>query len=231
MLNRASILVVDDDADIRHLIGIYLQEAGMQYKEAKSGTEALILLENESFDLIILDFMMDDADGLHVLNFLHAHQIETPIIVLSALTEIKGKIENLGLVADDYVAKPFIPNKLIARVIAILRGSQNPSTIVSLNRIECGPIILNERSRSVEKHKIKYSLSQTECDLLSMFMRHPGQIFTKDEMYTLVWKHDIFDTNKLDTHIQSLRNKIEDDPKSPQHIKTIRGIGYRFEGE
>ncbi|MGP4038389.1 response regulator transcription factor [Gracilibacillus sp. D59] len=230
-MDHASILVVDDDADIRHLVGIYLLEAGMHYKEASSGKEALTLLERESFDLIILDFMMDDSDGLHVLNFLNLRQIDTPIIVLSALTEINRQIETFGLTADDYVTKPFIPSELIARVIANIRRKQSPATIVSSNRIQCGPIVLNDHSLTIENKSVKYSLSQTECDLLSMFMRNPGQIFTKEEIYIAVWKESYIDLNKLDIYINYLREKLEEDPNSPQFIKTIRGIGYRFEGE
>ncbi|MFD2671485.1 response regulator transcription factor [Marinicrinis sediminis] len=227
-MHQAHILIVDDEPHTRRLIAIHMREAGMQYTEAASGREALSFLEEDFFDLVILDLMMDDTDGLQVLKELHARQMHTPLIVLSAITEIEKKIETLGLGADDYVTKPFIPSELTARVIANIRRSRHPFSSTSMHCIQYGPIRLNKRSLTVEIHGVAHALSQTECDLLSVFLQQPGHTFTKEEIYEAVWKHDHFDANNLSVYINYLRKKIEDDPKSPQYIQTIWGIGYRL---
>ncbi|MFD0961433.1 response regulator transcription factor [Paenibacillus chungangensis] len=227
-MTDSRILIVDDDPDIRHLIGIHLQEESMPYAEASSGEEALQLLQRESFDLIILDLMMDDTDGLQALQHIRSSHNHTPVIVVSALSETEKKIKTLGLGADDYVTKPFIPSELVARVLANIRRSRSPLTTVTANRLQFGPIILHLDSLSMEKEGEKFQLTQTECDLLSVFMRKPGHTFTKDELYQAVWNHDQYDPNSLSVYINFLRKKIEDNPKMPSYIQTIRGIGYRF---
>lgn len=226
----ARILVIDDESDIRRLIGIHLQEAGMQYTVVKSGNHALTLLKRESFDLIVLDLMMDDTDGFEVLKHIRIAQNHTPVIIVSAVNQIGTKIETLGLGADDYVTKPFIPGELIARIEANIRRSRHSSPILESDTIQCAPIHLNVANLVVNKYDDPYLLSQTESELLAALMRFPGRTFTKEELYQAVWKHDHFDANNLSVYINYLRKKIEDDPKSPQYIKTVRGIGYRFQG-
>ncbi|MBD2843605.1 response regulator transcription factor [Paenibacillus sp. IB182496] len=222
------ILVVDDDPDIRHLICIHLEEGDMICTEARSGKEALELLELESFDLVILDLMMDDTDGLHVLEHVRSCQNHTPIIIVSALSETEKKIKTLGLGADDYITKPFIPSELVARVLANIRRSRSPQTRITANRLQYRGIILNLDSLTIEKEGKRYSITQTECDVLAAFMRKPGYTYTKDELYQAVWNHAQYDPNSLSVYINFLRKKIEANPKMPRYIQTIRGIGYRF---
>ncbi|WP_168118642.1 response regulator transcription factor [Paenibacillus sp. HB172176] len=227
-MTDSRILVVDDDPDIRHLIGIHLQEEGMACNEARSGKEALQWLQRDTFDLILLDLMMDDTDGMEALKLVRSAHNYTPVIIVSASGDTEKKINALGLGADDYVTKPFIPSELIARVTANIRRSRSPLTSQTANRLQLGSIILHIDSLTIEKNGANENVSQTECDLLAAFMRKPGHTFTKDELYQAVWNHDQYDANSLSVYINFLRKKIEVDPRSPKYIQTIRGIGYRF---
>lgn len=227
-MNNAQILIIDDDPDIRRLIRIHLQDVVMKIEEAKNGQEAIKQLRSERFDLMLLDLMMDDLNGLEILRFVRAKRIDIPVIVISAITEIDKKIEALGLGADDYVTKPFTPSELVARVLANIRRSRQTLTLFHQDRIHAGMMTLDMKAQTLEKNNVIFPLSQTECELLSVFMCHPGRTLTKEEIYQAVWKHDQFDANSLSVYINSLRKKIEDHPGSPRYIQTVRGIGYRF---
>lgn len=228
-MTEACVLVIDDDSAIRRLIGIHLQQAGIHYMEADSGSQALVWLERQSFDLLVLDLMMDDTDGIELLKRIRAEHNHTPVIIVSAVHEIEKKIETLGYGADDYVTKPFIPSELVARIQANIRRSRHPSISLDTETLHCGPILLDLNKRTVIKEDQHDVLTQTECDLLATLMSHPGRSFSKEELYRAVWKHDHFDANNLSVYINYLRRKIEDDPKLPQFIITVRGIGYRFQ--
>lgn len=227
-MNNAQILIIDDDPDIRRLIRIHLQDVVMKVEEAENGQEAISHLRSARFDLMLLDLMMDDMNGLDILRFVRSKRIETPVIVISAITEIDKKIEALGLGADDYVTKPFTPSELVARVIANIRRSRQTLTMLNKDHIQAGKMTLDMKAQTLEKNNMIFPLSQTECELLSLFMGHPGHTFTKEEIYQAVWKHDQFDANNLSVYINFLRKKIEDNPSSPKYIQTVRGIGYRF---
>lgn len=227
-MNKAQILIIDDDPDIRRLIRIHLQDVVMKVAEAENGDEAIKQLKSERFDLMLLDLMMDDTNGLEILRFVRSKRIDTPIIVISAITEIDKKIEALGLGADDYVTKPFTPSELVARVIANIRRNRQTLTMLNKDRIHAGAMTLDMKGQTLEKNNQIFPLSQTECELLSVFMCHPGHTFTKEEIYEAVWKHTQFDANSLSVYINYLRKKIEDNPSSPRYIQTVRGIGYRF---
>lgn len=227
-MNTAHILIIDDDPDIRRLIRIHLQDVVMKIEEAKSGQEAIDHLTSGRYDLMLLDLMMDDLNGMDILRLARSQKIDTPVIVISAITEIDKKIEALGLGADDYVTKPFTPSELVARVIANIRRSRQSLMMLNNELIQAGVMTLDMRAQTLEKNKQILTLSQTECELLSVFMCHPGHTFTKEEIYQAVWKHTQFDANSLSVYINFLRKKIEDDPSSPKYIQTVRGIGYRF---
>ncbi|NGP44282.1 response regulator transcription factor [Bacillaceae bacterium SIJ1] len=198
------ILIVDDEKNIRHLIGKHLTNAGLQYREAADGLSALHMMQHETFDLILLDLMMDGADGMDVLRHARSLQLNTPIIIVSALHDIDKKIESLGLGADDYMTKPFVPSELVARITANIRRSRN---MMATNRLQVGEITLHMSSQTVEKHGVRQSLSPTEYKLLLFLMRHPGHILTKEDMYEAVWKHDHFDANNLSVYMNYLRKK------------------------
>lgn len=227
-MNNAQILIIDDDPDIRRLIRIHLEEVVTKVEEAKGGQEAIQQLMSDRFDLMLLDLMMDDMNGLEILRFVRSKGIDTPVIIISAIAEIDKKVETLGLGADDYVTKPFMPSELVARALANIRRSRQTLTLFNHDRIQVGMMTLDMNAQTLEKNYEIFPLSQTECELLSVFMRHPGRTLTKEEIYQAVWKHDQFDANSLSVYINFLRKKIEDNPGSPKYIQTVRGIGYRF---
>ena len=219
------ILIVDNEIEIRQLLRLHLQSAGMNAHEAGSGLDALAILKNYVIDLIILDLMMEDMNGWEVLRYMQDNHIGTPVIVLSARHLETDKIETLGLGADDYVTKPFSPGELIARIQATLRrvkpGSQG--TLIS-----CGQFVYDNATQELKKPSGTISLSPIEGVLLELLMRYPGRVFSKEEIFRDVWKLDQFNANSVNVYINHLRKKIEEDPSSPQYIQTIRGVGYRF---
>ncbi len=222
------ILVVDDDREIRQLLNHHLHKVGMIPFEAAGGLEAIRFLEQHSIDLIVLDLMMDDLDGKELLAYLKAEGIEIPVIVLSARLFEESKIETLELGADDYVTKPFSPRELIARIQANLRRYK---PLRQNNQISCGEFTYDVTALRLNKPAGHVSLTPIEGALLELFLREPGHVYTKEELFKSVWKLDQFDANLVNVYINHLRKKLEEDPSNPQHIETVWGIGYRFIGE
>ncbi|MCM3716368.1 response regulator transcription factor [Halalkalibacter oceani] len=224
-MTSQNILVVDNEEEIRDILKLHLENAGMQVIEAESGQQALSVLERSSIDLIVLDLMMEHMDGWEVLNHLTQHGLKTPVIVLSARQLEADKIETLGLGADDYVTKPFSPGELIARIQAILRRS-NPA--LRIKRFKLGEAIFDVEGSYIQKRAKKTYLSPIEAALLELFLQNPGKVFTPREILRQVWKLDHGDNNPVKVYVNYLRKKIEDNPAEPQYIQTIRGLGYRF---
>lgn len=222
------ILIVDNEEELRQLLRLHLLNAGMTCLEAASGRDALAVLEHYTVDLVILDLMMEDMDGWEVLRRMQEHRFDMPVIVLSARRLESDKIETLGLGADDYVTKPFSPGELIARIQANLRrikpGLQN-------NLLSCGELVYDCTTQQLQKPTGTVVLSPIEGVMMELFMREPGRVFTKEEIYRNVWKLDQIDPNSVIVYINYLRKKIEDDPANPKYIQTIRGLGYRIMGE
>lgn len=219
------ILIVENEPEIRELIALHLNNSGMDTFEASSGREAVSILKQQTIDLILLDLMMEDMNGWELLRYLKANLLDMPVIVLSARRMESDKIETLDLGADDYVTKPFSFGELVARVQANLRRYK-PNAGES--KLKCGDLVYDTAAQMVEKPSGFVSLSPIEGDLLELFMRHPGRVFTKVEIYKHVWKLEQFDDKAVIVYINLLRKKIEDDPSHPHFIQTIRGIGYRF---
>lgn len=226
-MHQHHILIVDDDQDIRQLLNHHLKKSGMLPYQAATGKEAIQLLEQQKIDLIILDLMMDEMDGWEVLEQLKVSQLQIPVIVLSARQLISDKIETLGLGADDYMTKPFSPGELIARVQVQLRRFHR--TVLS-QEITAGNFTYNNSTYQLQKPDGNVSLSPLEGAMLELFMRSPGRVFTKEELFKEVWKLDQFDANLVNVYINYLRRKLEDNPSKPRYIQTIWGIGYRFTG-
>lgn len=219
------ILIVDNEKEIRQLLKLHLYNAGMCTHEAKSGREAISILQQIPVNLVVLDLMMEDMNGWEVLRYMQSLQLRMPVIVLSARQMESDKIEVLGLGADDYVTKPFSPGELIARIEANLRRF-NPG--LQGTKICCGELVYDTAVQELRKPSGIVSLSPLEGDLLEMLMRQPARVFTKEEIFGSVWKLDQFDANPVNVYINYLRKKIEEDPSNPRYIETIRGIGYRF---
>ncbi|MFD0958137.1 response regulator transcription factor [Paenibacillus chungangensis] len=219
------VLIVDNEPEIVQLVKLHLRNAGALTSEASSGQEAIALLEHYTVDLIVLDLMMEHGDGWEVLHYIQTRQLNTPVIILSARQLEEDKIETLGLGADDYVTKPFSPGELTARIKALLRRYK---PAMYGNKINCGNLIYDRAAQQIEKPTGTISLSPIEGMMLELFMRQPGRIFTKQELFKYVWKLDQFDANSVNVYINFLRKKIEKDPANPRYIETIRGVGYRF---
>lgn len=224
------ILIVDDEADIRTLIRMHLERAGLQIIEAESGHQAIEQMQQHRFELMILDLMMDDGTGFEVLQYLRLNRVKTLVIALSARSEVQDKVETLGLGADDYITKPFSPLELLARVQAQLRrhgpDADHPSAVIRLNKLVCDAdnfVLYNSGKRHV--------LTEVECRLLQLFMQNPDRVLTKREIYQHVWKHGNYDNNNLSVFISRLRTVLGDTADNPVHLHSVRGIGYRFSGD
>ena len=222
------ILVDDDNDEIRDIVSLYLKNSNFEVYEAKNGKEALDFLKNNKISLMILDIMMPDVDGIEVLKAI-GNDRGFPIIFLSARSSVKDKIEGLYLGADDYLAKPFDPGELVARVIALLRRSNRK---LNNNIVKIGNLSWDKENRLVYKDDNLLTLRSKEYELLTMFMTTPGKVFTKQEIYENLWQEYYFeDDNTIMVHISNLREKIESNPKSPSKIITIRGLGYMLRKE
>ncbi|NEW06358.1 response regulator transcription factor [Paenibacillus sp. SYP-B3998] len=228
-----TVLVTDDDLEIRDVIRIYLQNEGYRVHEAENGAQALELIGREAVDLIILDVMMPVMDGIKAC-FKIREMTSAPIIMLSAKSEDIDKITGLTTGADDYVAKPFNPLELIARVRAQLRRqtlaavSGGKGTDKSVIEIE--GLIIDKKRHLVTARGKEISLTPLEFSILELMASHRGQVFNIQKIYQSVWKEDKFlSDNTVMVHIRNIREKIEDNPREPQYIKTVWGVGYKIE--
>ena len=221
------ILVVDDDKNICELLRLYLVKEGYSVTMAHDGEAALTDFDKLHPDLVLLDVMMPVMDGWEVCRKIRAKD-NTPIIMLTAKGETYDKVLGLELGADDYVTKPFRPQILGAKVKALIRRSKSFSQ-ENNQQISCGPFLCDTTTMRFYKNNVELNLSEKERSLLLLFVRHPQQVFTKDMIYEQIWGNLIaVDDNAIMVYINRLRSKIEDNARTPQHIITIRGVGYRF---
>ncbi|MBL4937283.1 response regulator transcription factor [Clostridium sp. YIM B02515] len=224
-----NILIAEDEKDIRELVKIHLIKDGYNVFEAANGIEAIEVFKNNKIDMIILDVMMPLLDGFAVVKNVRETSM-IPVMFLTARAEDTDKILGLGLGADDYMTKPFSPIELTARVQAQLRRYNKYSKTSYVSDVAIGELILNKENCTVHKNKIKLELNAKEYKILEFLMENAGKVYTKKQLYEAVWGEPYFgDDNTIMVHISYLRDKIEDNPKSPKYLKTIRGIGYRFE--
>lgn len=222
---KRTILIAEDEADIRNILRLYLEGEGYQVVEAADGEQALAAARKHSPDLAVLDVMMPKLDGLAVTRALR-QQSDIPILILSAKGQDNDKILGLNLGADDYIVKPFNALEVVARVKAHLRRSDRAfSSSIVLNGLS-----INTETCSVLKEGEPVFLTPTEYKLLSLFMRSPGRIFTKVQLSQFLnGEYYETDDNTIMVHISKLREKIEDNPRKPARLVTVRGLGYRFE--
>ena len=221
----ASILIAEDDADIRDLLRLYLEGEGFQVLEAGDGASALRLAREQSPSMAILDIMMPEMNGFELTRALRKYS-DIPILILSAKSQDNDKILGLNLGADDYIAKPFNPVEIVARVKAQLRRAERTSGSVLTVR----ELTLDTASFQLTKSGQPIPLTPMEYKILAMLMRSPGRIFTKIQLYEgAIGNYFEGDDNTMMVHISKLREKIEDDPKNPRHIITVRGLGYKIE--
>lgn len=224
-MNKGIVLIVDDEADMRRLIRMYLEKEGYSCVEAEDGQVALDLLKSHTFDLIILDVMMPRVDGL-TLCMKVREQSSVPIIFLTARGDEWDRVYGLKLGADDYIVKPFSPNELIARVDAVLRRA-NPIVRDDEETLSFGPIQLNVKGRQVYLQGELINLTLKEYELLLFFCRHNGQALSREQLLENVWGFDyVGGVRTVDTHIKTLRLKLKGHGNL---IQTVWGIGYKFE--
>lgn len=226
------ILVAEDEADLRDLLRIGLEREGFTVYEAADGEQALSLLSRQAVDLGVFDIMMPRMDGITLLQRVR-EQHQFPVLFLSARGEEFDKVLGLGMGADDYLVKPFSMAELVARIRAQLRRVQhytaNPN---AQKRVRFGRVCVDRSACQVEKDGAVQTLNAKEYRLLECFLDHEGQVLTRKQLYRLVWGEDAYeDDNTVMVHMSRLRAKIEDDPRAPRHLKTVRGLGYLFRGE
>lgn len=225
------ILITDDEKDIVELISYNLEKEGFSVLKAYDGEAALRAVKVQKPDLIILDLMLPELSGLDVCKAIR-NKSETeniPIIMLTAKAEEVDKIIGLEIGADDYITKPFSIKELVARVRAILRRLHNESKQSSKEKYSYRGLEIDYASYEVTVDGKKATLSPMEIKLLFFFSRHPGRVYTRDQILDHVWGDDTFVTPRaVDVHIKRLRSQIEKDAENPQYIFTVRGIGYKF---
>ena len=227
------ILIADDEAEIRSLLGLYLENEGYTVIEAKDGAEAVVKFKEEEPDMCVLDIMMPEKDGYQALKKIREGS-NVPIVFLSAKDADSEKILGLNLGADDYIAKPFNPLEAVARIKSNLRrfyalgtsGSQQKE--VKQDKITVRDLVLDPESCTLEKDGETIELTSIEYRIMELFMTHPGKVFTKQQIYEYGWGEDFFIAdNNIMVCISKLRAKLSEDPSA--YIKTLRGLGYRLD--
>ena len=227
--SRGSVLVVDDEPTITEIVARYLSRAGYRTETAADGAKAIDVAMSLRPDLIVLDVTLPRVGGLDVMRRLRAGgRVSAPVILLSAKGEERDRVLGLSLGADDYVVKPFSPAELVARVDAVLRRVERSP--VPEAPLEFGELTIDPSRRSVTVRGMDVRLTPREFDLLLYLARHPGGVFSHDQLMKAVWRYSFYtDTSTVTVHIRRLRAKIESDPSQPRHIQTSWGVGYRFQ--
>jgi two-component system response regulator ResD len=225
------VLIVDDEATVREVVGQYLELEHFSVMQASNGLEALRLAEETPPDLVILDLTLPGIDGLEVCRRLRAASA-IPILMLTARSDDADKLEGFGIGADDYLTKPFNPRELVARVRAIMRrlDAMSMPAMVFDGDLHFGELTIRAQIRQVERNGLPLELTTKEFDLLRFLAAHPKQVFTREQLLLHVWNYDNYgEDSTVTVHMRRLREKVEPDPARPQHLRTVYGIGYKFE--
>ncbi|MFP3126118.1 response regulator transcription factor [Ectobacillus funiculus] len=235
---QETILIIDDEKEIRDLIGIYLTNEGYNVLKAADGLEGLEYLEENNVHLVVLDIMMPRLDGIQACLKIRESR-NVPIIMLSAKSQDMDKIMGLTTGADDYVTKPFQPLELVARVKSQLRrylrfnqmdGVTQPNTVQRMEIISIDGLIINVSTHHVTVEGQKIKLTPREFAILELLARNPGVVFSTEKIYEQVWNEPFYDSeNTVMVHIRNLREKLENNPRQPRYIKTVWGVGYKIE--
>lgn len=229
-----SILVVEDDKEIRQGIEIYLRNQGYQVYQAANGLEGLEVIKSKELHLVILDVMMPVMDGITMLMKTRDLGYEFPVLMLSAKSEEVDKIMGLNMGADDYISKPFTPLELLARVNSHLRryekymsavgGGASREHVYTLGGLE-----LNEDSVELTVDGEPVKLTPMEFKIVQLLIKNPGRVFSADEIYERVWNEKAVNTDTIMVHVRNIREKIEIDPRNPKYLKVVWGVGYKME--
>lgn len=232
-MRGVTILIVDDDEMLRDAVQRKLEGEQFRTLTAATGQEALEAVtstDGPTPDLVLLDIMLPDLEGTSVCQQIR-QKSSVPIIMLTARNEEADRILGLELGADDYITKPFSPRELVARVKAVLRRVGPTATLNEKRVLEGAGVVMDLDAREVTVNGEPVELTPTQMRLLQVLMEQPGRVFSTDELLDAVWEYRQYDPHLVETHISNLRNRIEDDPKNPQRIITVRGFGYKFAAE
>ena len=225
------ILIIEDDTELHTMVKDYLVSEGFETESAFNGQEACELADKNQYELVLLDIMMPQMDGLTVMKKIRTNSV-VPIIIMFAKDSDSDKAFGLGLGADDYITKPFSLTELVARIKAHIRRVNQYSVGENEKKgknISVGDLVLNQEMHLLEKRGQYIELTAKEFEALKLFMTNPKKVYTKAQLYTLVWGEDYFgDENAVNVLISRLRSKLEDNPKKPQYIATVWGIGYKL---
>lgn len=228
-MSAPTILVVEDEPSIAEVVGLYLQRAGYQVQTAADGKIATTMLEKGIPDLVILDLMLPEIDGLSLTRWLRDRS-DVPIIMLTARREEIDRIAGLEMGADDYVVKPFSPQELVSRVRAVFRRTHRADDQQAEQTLDFGDLRIDPQTRLVHVQEKETSLTSKEYDMLWHLANHPRQVFSRDQLLERIWGiSDYIDPGTITVHIRRLREKIEPDPSNPRHLLTVWGVGYKFE--
>lgn len=225
-----TVLIVDDEQDMRNLIEVMLSKSNFQTKTASNGEEAYREVFNEDIDIVLLDIMMPGEDGFVVCENIRKIS-SVPIIFLTARDANEDKVKGLMIGGDDYIVKPFTLSELVARIYAVLRRTSSQNNQGSQKVIECGPLKVDEISRKVYVHNQHIPLTLKEFELLYLFMKNPDIVYSREQLLDRIWDMDyVGGTRTVDTHIKTLRLKLGKESKeASESIQTVWGVGYRFE--
>jgi DNA-binding response OmpR family regulator len=228
-VEQPRILVVDDEPTVTDVVGRYLEREGYAVRTAGDGPEALTAFGEQRPHLVVLDLMLPRVDGMDVCRTIRQTS-KTPIIMLTARGDEMDRIAGFETGADDYLAKPFSPRELVARVKAILRRSYDGAAPASGEPVASGGVVLDPRARTVSTGGVAHDLTTRELELLQFLMTHPGEVYTREQLLEHVWGQGWYgDPSTVTVHIRRLRTKVESDPDNPEHIRTAWGAGYRWQ--
>lgn len=230
--NPPRLLLVEDESSLVLTLTDLLTSEGFQVESVQDGQDALDRASEGDHDLIILDVMLPRKDGFEICRTLRRRAIQTPVIMLTARGQVKDKVSGLKLGADDYLAKPFEPSELLARIEALLRRTSSQHTNNRESSFSFGPVSVDFRSTTVQRDGKPVEMSAREFELLSYFIQQQGTTLSREQLLSQVWDYDGGTmTRTVDAHIWMLRQKLEEDPQNPRHFLTVRGLGYKFVGQ
>jgi DNA-binding response OmpR family regulator len=229
-LDRQRVLVIDDDPNVAEVVATYLEREGALVEVHRDGEAGLAAALSDPPDLVVLDLMLPKVDGLEVCRRIQA-VAPVPVVMLTAKGDETDRIIGLELGADDYLAKPFSPRELVARIKAVLRRSQAPLALGATEdgALSAGPLAIDVAAHEVRRDGEVVALTAREFELLVHLVRHPRRAFRRDELLERVWGSRYGDTSTVTVHVRRLREKVEDEPSTPRHLVTVWGVGYRWE--
>ncbi|MGQ4495618.1 response regulator transcription factor [Dermabacteraceae bacterium P13101] len=231
--DKPRVLVVDDDATVRGVVADYLRAAEIAVTQSGDGNAALREALTGNYDAIVLDLMLPGIDGKEIFSRLRAAGVDSSVIMLTALGEESDRIAGLELGADDYLAKPFSPRELVLRVRAVLRraSAQNPASVQEKTReiLTDGDLTLDTTAGNATRGGKELALTSREYELLEYLVKHPNEVFSREDLMAAVWGSGYGDHSTVTVHVRRVRGKIEADPSAPTRLVTVWGRGYRWE--